>query len=96
MIDAHRIFSAKDDSGDSATPEGVVPLMDRGCTMWTMIDFGTPEGRIWDRDANDCCVLVPTTLTLAGWLTGWLEGWVTPGPYSPFRVHPEGCPDRQP
>lgn len=33
--------------------------MDRGCCMWTMIDFSTAEGRIWDWDPNDCCVLVP-------------------------------------
>jgi hypothetical protein len=96
MIEAHRLFSAKDDSDIPATPEGVVPLMDRGCCMWTMIDFSTPEGRVWDWDANDCCVLVPTTLTLARWLTGWLEGWIVPGPYSRFRIHADGCPDRQP
>ncbi|MEU0600878.1 DUF4240 domain-containing protein [Streptomyces sp. NPDC006393] len=96
MIEAHRLFSMKDDSGIPAIPEGVVPLMDRGCSMWTMIDFSTPEGRVWDWDANDCCRLVPTTLTLARWLTGWLEGWIVPGPYSPFRIHPDDCPDRQP
>lgn len=64
--------------------------------MWTMIDFSTPEGRLWDWDADDHCVLVPTTLTLARWLTGWLEGWMVPGPYSPFRIHADGCLDRQP
>ncbi|MFJ4512462.1 DUF4240 domain-containing protein [Streptomyces sp. NPDC088816] len=95
MIEAYRRFSSKDGT-DAPAPAGIIPLMDRGCCMWTMIDFSTAEGRIWDWDPNDCCVLVPTTLSFARWLTGWLEGWIVPGPYSPFRIHADGCPDRQP
>ncbi|MGV9273826.1 DUF4240 domain-containing protein [Streptomyces griseosporeus] len=97
LAEAYRIFSLPaDDPWDESVPKGVVPLMDRGCCMWTMVDFRTPEGRIWDWDANDCCTLTPTTLTLADWLKGWLEGWIIPGPYSELRVHPAGCPDAGP
>ncbi|MGW4303293.1 SMI1/KNR4 family protein [Streptomyces sp. NPDC004376] len=96
MIEAHRQFSTEGDSSNAATLQGIVPLMDRGCCMWTLIDFSTADGRVWDWDANDCCVLVPTTLTLARWLTGWLEGWIVPGPYSEFRIHADDCGTGQP
>ncbi|WP_328665300.1 SMI1/KNR4 family protein [Streptomyces sp. NBC_00322] len=62
IIEAHRLFASSTSDPDfPAAPPGVVPLMDRGCAMWTMVDFDTPEGRIWDWDANECCVLVPTS-----------------------------------
>ncbi|MFF9808733.1 SMI1/KNR4 family protein [Streptomyces coeruleorubidus] len=91
IIEVHGSWAA---SIDPVLPPGVVPLMDRGCAMWTLVDFKTPEGHIWDWDPNDCCVLVPTTLSLAQWLTGWLEGWIQPGPYTQFRIHEENCPSR--
>jgi hypothetical protein len=64
--------------------------------MWTMVDFRTPQGRIWDWDPKDCCTITPTTLTLADWLRGWLEGWIIPGPYSELRAHPTSCPRGRP
>ncbi|MER5481506.1 hypothetical protein ABT026_31715 [Streptomyces sp. NPDC002734] len=38
--------------------------MDRGCAMWTLVDFRTSDGRVWEWDGNECCgKLCPTTIT---------------------------------
>ncbi|WP_194292802.1 DUF4240 domain-containing protein [Streptomyces smaragdinus] len=81
-----------DDPDHEPVPKGAVPLMDRGCNMWTVLDFGTPQGRIWDWDPHDCCAFTPTTLAFADWIRGWLEGWIVPGSYRELRVHPASCP----
>ncbi|ANP55648.1 hypothetical protein J2Z21_005719 [Streptomyces griseochromogenes] len=96
LVEAHRNFvSSLGDPGFPPAPPSVVPLMDRGCCMWTLIDLATEDGRIWDWDPDECCVLVPTTLSLSQWLTGWLEGWVVEGPYDHFRTHDANCPSGQ-
>lgn len=87
IMEAHRQWASH-----PVKPPGVVPLMDRGCAMWTLVDFTTPEGRIWDWDPYQCCVLVPTTLSLKQWLAGWLDGRIEPGPYPHVRIHAEDCP----
>lgn len=57
-----------------------LPIMDRGCTMWTLVDFRTPDGRIWVWDGNECCrKLCPTTITsvreyFAEGIAGRLDG----------------------
>ncbi|MET7828946.1 SMI1/KNR4 family protein [Streptomyces sp. NPDC005386] len=86
IMEAHRQWAS-----NPVKPPGVVPLMDRGCAMWTLVDFTTPEGRIWDWDPHQCCVLVPTILSLKEWLAGWLDGRIEPGPYLHVRIHAEDC-----
>ncbi|WP_185932458.1 SMI1/KNR4 family protein [Streptomyces sp. WAC 01325] len=81
---AYREFAAP----DGALPSGIVPLMDRGCAMWTLIDFRTADGQMWDWDPNLCCVRhapAPIGHSLAQWLTDWLHGQAHEGPY-PDRV----------
>ncbi|MER7334662.1 MULTISPECIES: hypothetical protein [unclassified Micromonospora] len=58
-------------------PASVVPLLAWGCAIWSLVDFGTPEGRMWGWDPNVRCLehaLFPEDLTLAERLSGWLEG----------------------
>ncbi|MGW5130711.1 SMI1/KNR4 family protein [Streptomyces sp. NPDC004135] len=66
-------------------PPGIVPLMDRGCAMWTLIDFRTADGQLWDWDPNLCCMqhaLAPLGQPLAQWLIDWVHGKAHEGPYS--------------
>jgi hypothetical protein len=77
---AYRGFIAPDD----VLPPGIVLLMDRGCAMWTLIDFRTADGQMWDWDPNLCCVRhapAPTGQSLAQWLTDWMQGKAHEGPY---------------
>lgn len=81
---AYRGFALPDD----VLPSGIVPLMDRGCAMWTLIDFRTADGQMWDWDPNLCCIRhapAPIGQSLAQWLTDWLHGQAHEGPY-PDRV----------
>ncbi|MEU0947846.1 SMI1/KNR4 family protein [Streptomyces canus] len=78
---AYRAFGAPD---RDVLPPGLVPLMDRGCAMWALVDFRTADGQMWDWDPNVCCVrhaLVPLEQSLAQWLTAWLRGEAQDGPY---------------
>ncbi|MFF7641828.1 SMI1/KNR4 family protein [Streptomyces canus] len=79
---------------DDVLPPGVVPLMDRGCAMWALIDFRTADGQMWDWDPNLCCIRhapAPIGQSLAQWLTDWLRGQAHAGPY-PHRVGADaGC-----
>ncbi|MFE1293361.1 SMI1/KNR4 family protein [Streptomyces sp. NPDC058731] len=65
ILELYRGFTTPtDDPDDETVPPGVVPLMDRGCAMWTLVDFRTPDGRVWVWDGNECCRrLLPTTFT---------------------------------
>ncbi|MFF7937194.1 SMI1/KNR4 family protein [Streptomyces sp. NPDC007940] len=77
---AYHAFGGPD--GD-ALPSGLVPLMDRGCAMWALIDFRTPDGQMWDWDPNLCCIrhaLAPLGQSLAQWLTDWVRGEAQEGP----------------
>jgi hypothetical protein len=81
---AYRGFTGPDD----AVPPGVVPLMDRGCAMWTLIDFRSADGQMWDWDPNQCCIrhaAAPIGQSLSRWLTEWLQGAAHEGPY-PLRA----------
>ena len=60
-------------------PPSVVPLLTWGCAIWSLVDFSTPEGRMWGWDPNARCpwhgeALFPEDFTLAERLQGWLEG----------------------
>ncbi|MEU0412220.1 SMI1/KNR4 family protein [Streptomyces griseorubiginosus] len=69
-------------------PSGLVPLMDRGCAMWALIDFRTADGQMWDWDPNLCCIRhapEPLGQSLAQWLTDWVRGESHAGPY-PHRA----------
>ncbi|MER6185850.1 hypothetical protein [Streptomyces sp. NPDC001652] len=71
-------------SGCSDITMAYVPLIDRGCAMWTLIDFRTADGQMRDWDPNLCCVghaPAPTGQSLAQWLTAWLQGTAHQGPY---------------
>ncbi|MCQ4205668.1 SMI1/KNR4 family protein [Streptomyces longispororuber] len=82
---------------ENPLPSGIVPLMDRGCAMWALIDFRTADGQMWDWDPNLCCrahALAPLSQSLAEWLTDWLNGAMPDGPY-PNRVQvAQDCPAR--
>lgn len=61
-----------------------VPLTDRGCATWAMIDLRTAEGRMWDGHPNLCRfrhALAPLEQSLAKSLTDWLHGVTPDGPY---------------
>ncbi|MET7476889.1 SMI1/KNR4 family protein [Streptomyces sp. NPDC005648] len=78
-------------------PPGIVPLMDRGCAMWTLIDFRTADGQMWDWDPNLCCLshaLAPLERSLAHWLTDWLRGVMPDGPYPQRELSSRDCPNR--
>ncbi|MEV8597603.1 SMI1/KNR4 family protein [Streptomyces sp. NPDC052012] len=64
ILELYRSFTTPtEDPDDETVPPGIVPIMDRGCTMWTLVDFRTPGGRIWVWDGNECCRrLLPTTI----------------------------------
>ncbi|MFF6981298.1 SMI1/KNR4 family protein [Streptomyces sp. NPDC008343] len=81
ILELYRSFTTPtQDPGDETVPPGIVPIMDRGCTMWTLVDFRTPDGRIWVWDGNECCrKLCPTTITsvreyFAEGIAGRLDG----------------------
>lgn len=60
----------------SACPTSVVPLLTGGCAIWSLVDFGTAEGRMWGWDPNVRCeahAIFPEKFTLADRLTGWLD-----------------------
>ncbi|WP_121751008.1 SMI1/KNR4 family protein [Streptomyces sp. E2N166] len=64
ILALYRGFTTPTQDLDETVPPGIVPIMDRGCTMWTLVDFRTPDGRIWIWDGNECCrKLCPTTIT---------------------------------
>ncbi|WP_159050620.1 SMI1/KNR4 family protein [Streptomyces cellostaticus] len=80
---------------DHSLPPGVVPLMDRGCAMWALIDFRTADGQMWDWDPNLCCLqhaLAPLEQSLAQWLTDWLHGVMPDEPYSHRELSSRDCP----
>ncbi|MGH1551844.1 hypothetical protein ACRAWF_05840 [Streptomyces sp. L7] len=65
--------------GAPGHPPSVVPLLTWGCAIWSLVDFSTPEGRMWGWDPNARCpehgeALFPEDLTLAERLQGWLDG----------------------
>ncbi|MFF7334950.1 SMI1/KNR4 family protein [Streptomyces sp. NPDC008150] len=81
ILELYRGFTTPTQDPDGETvPHGIVPIMDRGCTMWTLVDFRTPDGRIWVWDGNECCrKLCPTTITsvreyFAEGIAGRLDG----------------------
>jgi hypothetical protein len=85
ILEANHDFASRNDPDLPVPPPGVVPLMDFGSGMWAMVDLRTEQGRIWDWDPGQSCVLAPTTLSLAQWLQGWLEGRIVEGPHTEYR-----------
>lgn len=82
---------------DHQLPPGIVPLMDRGCAMWALIDFRTADGQMWDWDPNLCCLphaLAPLEQSLAQWLADWLHDVMPDGPYPHRELSSRDCPDR--
>jgi hypothetical protein len=58
-------------------PPSVVPLLTWGCAIWSLVDYSTPEGRMWGWDPNGRSLqhaLFPEDRTLTERLTGWLDG----------------------
>jgi hypothetical protein len=53
-------------------PATVVPLRFWGCSVWTHVDWSTPEGRIWGEDEG---FIFPENFTLAERLTRWMDGY---------------------
>jgi hypothetical protein len=90
---AYRDFAS---DPDHPLPPGIVPLMNRGCAMWTLIDFGTTDGQMWDWDPKLCGLphaLAPLEQSLSQWLTDWLHGTMPDGPYPHRELSSRNCPD---
>lgn len=52
-------------------PAGVVPILDWGCAIWSLVDFRDPSGPMWGWDPNGSCLdhaLFPQGIPLAVWL----------------------------
>ncbi|MFL9658667.1 SMI1/KNR4 family protein [Streptomyces sp. PB17] len=97
--DCADITEAYHDFGDPEhpLPPGIVPLMDRGCAMWALIDFKTADGQMWDWDPNLCCTahaLAPLGQSLAEWITDWLHGTTPDGPYPQRETTGKNCTAR--
>ncbi|MDT0616430.1 SMI1/KNR4 family protein [Streptomyces lancefieldiae] len=78
-------------------PPGIVPLMDRGCAMWALIDFKTADGQMWDWDPNLCCTahaLAPLEQSLTEWITDWLHGTTPDGTYPQRETTSKNCTAR--
>lgn len=68
-------------------PPSVVPLLTWGCAIWSLVDYSTPEGRMWGWDPNARCpehghALFPKT---SHWPNGFAGGWTDA---RTFRRHP--------
>ncbi|MGW6900876.1 SMI1/KNR4 family protein [Streptomyces sp. NBC_01727] len=80
---------------ERSLPPGLVPLMDRGCAMWALIDFRTADGQMWDWDPNLCCkkhALAPLGQSLTEWLADWLQGTMPDGSYPHREPASQDCP----
>jgi hypothetical protein len=52
-------------------PAGVVPILDWGCAVWSLVDFRDPSGPMWGWEPNASCLdhaLFPQGIPLAVWL----------------------------
>jgi hypothetical protein len=77
LVEAYLAWVSGAAEQDLVHPPSVVPLLTWGCTIWSLVDYSTVEGRMWGWDPNGCCfkhALFPEDRTLAERLTGWLEG----------------------
>ncbi|MFJ4680310.1 hypothetical protein [Kitasatospora sp. NPDC088783] len=73
-------------------PKSVVPLLTWGCAIWSLVDYSTPEGRMWGWDPNVRCIehaLFPEEFTLTERLLGWLDG----DDVFPEAPVPADCPE---
>ncbi|MGH1553531.1 SMI1/KNR4 family protein [Streptomyces sp. L7] len=75
---------------DHPLPPGIVPLMNRGCAMWTLIDFRTADGQMWDWDPNLCCLHTPSPRSNSHWPSGSPTGCTVSCPTGP--THTANCP----
>jgi hypothetical protein len=82
---------------DFPPPVGMVPLLDWGCALWSLVDCRGPVARMWgwDYDSDPTAPLFPDQLTLAEWFEAWLNSaleWpLSPaGGPSGFRWGPHG------
>ncbi|MER7176464.1 SMI1/KNR4 family protein [Streptomyces mesophilus] len=67
----------------------LVPLVDRGCAIWNLVDFGSPDGAVWEHDPNRGCpahAAFARGQSLAEWIAVW------PGP-DQAPPPPTDCPD---
>ena len=54
----------------------LVPVLDWGCTVMSLIDCRDPEGRMWAWEEGEL-IWLPQRQTLTGWLGLWLQGQLT-------------------
>lgn len=64
---------------DGPDPSGVIPaglvlIYDWGCTIWSLVDFRDPAGRMWCSHQGE---LWPQGITLGEWLIGTSEVTLT-------------------
>jgi hypothetical protein len=51
----------------------LVPVLDWGCTIMSLVDCRDPDGRMWAWEEGQL-ISLPQRQTLAGWLGLWLQG----------------------
>ena len=62
------------------TPDGLVLIVDWGCSIWTMSDFRATSGNIWSSVEGE---LIDEHMSIAEWLgRSVAEGIEPPGPHS--------------
>jgi len=73
IVEAYRGFRS---GPEFASPIGLVPLLDWGCALWSLVDCRDPVARMWgwDYDSDPTAPLFPDKLTLTEWFEAWLNG----------------------
>ncbi|MFJ5639858.1 SMI1/KNR4 family protein [Streptomyces sp. NPDC093223] len=80
---------------DHPLPPGIVPFINRNCSVLALIDFRTSDGQMWVWDPNLCCLphaIGPLEQSLAQWLTDWLHDAMLDGPYPQRELSSRECP----
>jgi hypothetical protein len=54
VVEAYRAFA-----DDPEHPGELVPVLDWGCAIWTLVDCQDPAGGVWGWDPNGCCTITP-------------------------------------
>jgi hypothetical protein len=89
IVEAYELFWS---DPDHPGPPGMVPVLDWGCALYTLIDFTDPTGPVWgwDWDPDTEQGLIPMNIDLAAWLSDSLRGeWMLPQ-----WGNPQGQPDQ--
>lgn len=81
--DLATVYRAYQSDSDADSRPGLVPLVERGCCIWNMVDFSSPGGEVWEWDPNQRCLrhaVFPRQQTLAQWIERWNGPDLAPDP----------------